>query len=350
MPQDPEPYVAVALQPSFKGVRHRDEIHRNIDAIAALMNAAVWVSAELPVRLVAIPEGVLQGFNDEIEDRRQSEYVENVAIDIPGPETDALAALARKHDTYVICQAKAKDPNITGYFFNFAIIINPDGEIIHRAAKNVVDMIEGSATPHDVYDRWIQVYGDTLDAFFPVADTPIGRIGTMICYEGFFPETARGLAINGAELIYHPSAAVNSVDMGAFDLANRARALDNNCYVVAPNSGLYHYTEAMHDPLDVTGGHSMIVDYRGNVIAQHLANTNSWAAAIIDIAALRHFRRNATMRNWLKEIKTEVYRKIYDQPIYESNQYADGPDRTRAERIEWARIGARRILDREETK
>jgi predicted amidohydrolase len=343
-PQKPEPYVAVALQPSFRAVTHRRDIKQNIDSIAVLMGAAVWLSSEFPVRLVALPEGVLQSFNDEILDRQHTDYLENVAIDIPGPETDALGQLARQYNAYLIGQAKATDPKIPGYFFNVGFIIDPNGEVIHRAAKNIVAYIEGSATPHDVYDRWVEVYGDTLDSFFPVVDTPIGRIGTMICYEGMFPETARGLAMNGAEIIYHPSAAVNTVDKGIWELANRARACDNNCYVVAPNSGLYHFASESHDGLDVTGGHSMIVDYRGQVIAQHDANTSSWAAAVLDIATLRHFRQNATMRNWMKELRTEIFRLIYDRPVYEKNFYLKSPNKNRAARIAWSKLGAERVF------
>jgi ABC-type proline/glycine betaine transport system permease subunit len=66
MGREVAPYVAVALQPSFRGATHRSEIKRNIESIAVLMGAAVWLSAEYPVRLVALPEGVLQGFDDEI--------------------------------------------------------------------------------------------------------------------------------------------------------------------------------------------------------------------------------------------------------------------------------------------
>jgi hypothetical protein len=168
----------------------------------------------------------------------------------------------------------------------------------------------------------------------------------MICYEAMFPETARGLAMNGAEIIYHPSAAVNTVDMGHWELVNRARAADNNCYVVAPNSGLYHFAPESHDGLDVTGGHSMIVDYRGRVIARHDANTSCWAAAVIDVMALRHFREHATMRNWMKELRTEIFRPIYARPVYEKNAYLKSADKKRADRIAWARIGAERVSGR----
>ena len=339
----PDPYVAVALQPSFKGAQTREDIMTNIESIAITMRASMWLSGELPVRLMTLPEGVLQGFNDEFDDRNQAEFARTMAIDIPGPETDALGKLAKEYNIYLIAQAKATDPDFPGYFFNVAFILNPEGEVIHRAPKNIVATIEGSSTPHDVYERWVELHGNTSEAFFPVCDSPIGRIGTMICYEGMFSEPARALALNGAEIIYHPSAAANSTDMGAFELVNRARAFDNNCYVVAPNSGLYHYSDASLDPLDLSSGNSMIVDYRGRVIAKHAPNTNSWAAAVIDIGALRHFRAEGRMRNWLKELRTEIFQTIYDEPVFEKNAYLDKQNKNFAERIQWMEKGAKRV-------
>ena len=84
----PEPYTAVGLIPTVRGVRKRAEIQRNLDHIAHLIAAASWLSSlDLPVRLVAIPEGALQGFNDEVFDLDHVTYARECAIDIPGPET-----------------------------------------------------------------------------------------------------------------------------------------------------------------------------------------------------------------------------------------------------------------------
>ena len=195
---------------------------------------------ELPVRLIAIPEGALQGFTDEVFDMSHGDYLRDIAIEIPGKETDAIAKKARQYDAYIICQARGTDKRFPGYYFNWGFIIDPDGNLIHKAAKHQVFYKEPSATPHDVYDKWVEVFGDSLDAFFPVADTPLGRIGTLICYEGSFPETARGLALNGAEIIYRCSYAEPWVGREVWEIQNRARALDNTCYVIAPNLGPCH--------------------------------------------------------------------------------------------------------------
>lgn len=108
------------------------------------------------------------------------------------------------------------------------------------------------------------MFGEGLDAFFPVAKTQIGNIGACICMEGNFPETARGLVMNGAEIIYRPTSMENKVSFGIWEVQNRARAIDNNCYVIAPNTG-HHYIDDQKTKGYFTGGRSTIVDYRGQV-------------------------------------------------------------------------------------
>ena len=85
------PYQAIGLIPTVVGVRRRDEIARNLYYLSHLVKAAMWLtSLDLPVRLIAIPEGALQGFTDEVMDVHHETYARECAIDIPGPETDDL--------------------------------------------------------------------------------------------------------------------------------------------------------------------------------------------------------------------------------------------------------------------
>ena len=132
-------------------------------------------------------------------------------------------------------------------FFNTGFIIDPSGAVVHLHRKNVVFTIEHTTTPHDVWDQWVAMFGDGLDAFFRVARTPIGNIGCLICMEGNYPELARGLMMNGAEIVYRPSSIENKISTGVWQIQNQARALDNNCYVVAPNTG-YHTVDAAGNP------------------------------------------------------------------------------------------------------
>src|SRR6266542_6336304 len=107
-----EPYQAIGLVPTMRGLRHRDEIGVNIEHISHLIKAASWLSSlDLPVRLIAIPEGALQGFNDEVLDLDHVVFARECAIDVPGQETEALGRLAREYDAYVMAQAKARHPD-----------------------------------------------------------------------------------------------------------------------------------------------------------------------------------------------------------------------------------------------
>jgi len=99
-----EPYQAVGLVPTMRGIRHRGEIVVNLEHISHLIKAASWLSSmDLPVRLIAIPEGALQGFNDEVLDLDHEGFARECAIDIPGPETDYLGGLARQFENYYHC-------------------------------------------------------------------------------------------------------------------------------------------------------------------------------------------------------------------------------------------------------
>src|SRR5215472_2221074 len=98
-----EPYQALGLVPTMRGIRHRNEIHANLEHLAHLIKAASWLSSlDLPVRLIAIPEGALQGFNDEVLDLDHAEFARECAIDIPGPETDALGGIARQYQSFIM--------------------------------------------------------------------------------------------------------------------------------------------------------------------------------------------------------------------------------------------------------
>src|SRR5207244_3968753 len=79
-----------------------------------------------------------------------------------------------------------------GRFFNALFVIWLEGEVVDRAAKTHLWCRERSCTPHDVYDRWVEVFGDGIDAFYPVLRTDdIGNLGTICCSDGEYPEAVR---------------------------------------------------------------------------------------------------------------------------------------------------------------
>ena len=159
-----EPYNAVGLIPTFYGIRRRDDIKHNIEHLKSLTKAAFWLSnLDIPVRLLAIPEGALMGFNDEVLDVDHADYARTCCIDIPGPETDEIGKLAREWNVFIMAQAKARHKDWKDRFFNIGFIVDPDGKIILQHYKiSALLPVERSVSPHDIYDWWIEKYGRTL--------------------------------------------------------------------------------------------------------------------------------------------------------------------------------------------
>ena len=320
------PYTAVGLVPTVRGIRKREDIKINLDHLAHLVKAAAWLSSlDLPVRLIAIPEVALQAFNDEALDLDHVEFARTCAIDIPGKETEALGMLARQYDVFVMAQAKARHPEVKDRFFNVGFIINPEGEVILQHYKvSPLFPVEHSVCPHDIYDWWIERYGRNLDAFWPVADTEIGRLGIMMANEGSYPENARALALNGAEVVYRASYPHPATGNEMFEIQSHARALDNNMYVVAPNMGTYYLFPDETTPIDTFGGRSYVIDYKGRIVGkQEYGAGSTYVSGVIDIEALRDHRARAQWDNWLKDVRTELYQLLYEQPIYPKNLYLE---------------------------
>ncbi len=118
-------------------------------------------------------------------------------------------------------------------------------------------------------------------------------------------------------------------------------------YVVAPNPAGYYVSPDAEHPVDVTGGESMIVDYQGRVISKHHSGgTASYAGAIIDIEALRQYRARSLWGNWLRDLRTEQYRLIYDQPIYEKNRCLECPPLRHAANDEVVRAATEQMFER----
>jgi predicted amidohydrolase len=163
-----------------------------------------------------------------------------VSHGLPGPAGELLCGLATDLGTTIVTSVAVRGGQ--GELWNTGLIVTPDGIAATGAKRGL--------------------WGAEPDFFTPgapaeqaVADTPVGRIGVAICYEGGFPEVARNLALAGARIIALP-AAFGAARLHAWKLMTRARALENGCYLVAantvgPSAGLTFC------------GHSTIVDPHG---------------------------------------------------------------------------------------
>lgn len=327
-----KPYCAMVIQAGWPYINGRQDIRRvAIPHLKQITEQAIY-PFELPIRLIAYPEGALSGWAaqnfsrmDHVQFCRQM-----AAISVPGEETDLMGEIAKTYDAYVIATMKACDPEVCKErYFTIAFLINPQGKVILKYHKLFLPTIGQSVTPHDIWDTFVAKYGDGPDAFFKVADTDIGRIGLTVCMDGGFPEVYRGLALQGAEIVYRPSYIepfVSKAGRNWWEIQNRARAIDNCFYMICPCHGPI-YGEDTGDikiprGYNNEGGRSMIVDYKGQVLAECDYATEGHTWALINIEELRDWR-DRNLFNPVSLLKTEYFRKIYDKPIYPKNLYLD---------------------------
>ncbi len=325
------PYQAIGLSTPIYGVAERKHIRHNLEIIEESIHAAIsMISINMPVKVICLAEGALTGFTDEIFDLPHKMAAKELFIDIPGEETEWLGRLAKHYKTYIIFQCKARWPEVMeDRFFNTLFIIGPNGDVVHKAAKNHIWCRERSCVPHDVYDRWVELFGDGIDAFYPVLKTDdIGNIATICCSDGEYPEAVRACSFNGAEVVYRPSEAAPMTNSGypgggTWMIQNRAHAEFNSVYMLCPNAGPVYLSSTSKHPVDIAGGNSHLVDYRGNVIAYSGSSNNSIIAATIDIEALRQFRAMNLNSNWMKDLRVELFKRMYEEPIHPKNLWMD---------------------------
>ncbi len=311
MPQAfPLRYSAAACQTDMPNPLDRRQMSANTDRMLSMIDSAVGGSAPfLPVRLVVFPEfahaAPVFPTAAELRDR--------LAVEIPNEHTERLAARARALGVYIQSGTMIEaDPKWPGVLFNTTCLIGPEGILYKYRKVNPWIPFEVHASPHDV-----EGYDEPL---FPVADTPIGRIGCAICYDWLFPEAIRQLAANGAEVLVRVSAYMDpwgaTEPMNWWTLVNRCRALENTAYVVAANQGasLRHYP-----PYSWPGG-SQIVDFDGRMLAEASPGPGERiVVAPIDISAVRHERATRTGHHMLAHLRTEAY------PVYARHHYPPAP-------------------------
>ena len=129
---------------------------------------------------------------------------------VPGPSTDYFSELAKQHQVHLVVGLLERVDHVV---YNVAVLIDPDGKIIGKYRKVCLPRTEVEM-------------GITPGSEYPVFETRFGKVGMMICYDGFFPEVARELSNNGAEIIAFPVAGCNPKLVAA-------RACENHVYIVS---------------------------------------------------------------------------------------------------------------------
>ena len=158
-------------------------------------------------------------------------------------------------------------------------------------------------SPHDL----MAVGYDTKKTpVFPVVKTEIGNIGMFICYDGFFPEVARQLTYNGAEILVGVTGNLypgGDIFLDYWNSCTKVRSFENMCYGLYVNGG---GTVSQTPPISMSG-RSQIVDYQGRVLSILEGTGEAMTAATFNMDMLRHYRKSLMDANLLSQNRTEIY-------------------------------------------
>jgi len=301
-------YTAAAVQtnvwPVFadrNGVPNMDYKEKNLHrAIDLIERVATWN----PSKIYVLPEFFLTGAGGVLNATQNRELI---CVRIPGPEIERLAQCAKNANAYIsgmVWEIMDEWPN---RYWNTAFIISPEGEICLKYHKHYDPT--GKTKPGDVLEEYVARYGE--DQLYPVVDTPIGRMGCLVCYDINFPEQARCLALNGAEILLHPTSEGRAPfmleDFGGWEIGKRSRAYENTCYLISANQGQFLGSDF---PTDRMRGRSQIIDFTGRVM--NIAETTGETILQVDIEIERlRQKRSQLQMNFLAQLQTEVHARQY---------------------------------------
>jgi len=190
------------------------------------------------------------------------------AESIPGPSTDYFGELARTHELHIVAGLIERDRH---QLFNVAVLVGPDGKVAGKYRKVCL--------PDGEYDKGMSPGSD-----YPVFDTRLGKIGMMICYDGFFPEVARELSNRGAEIIAWPVWGCNPEQA-------RARACENQVYLVS----------STYEDVSRNWMLTAIFGQDGSVLAQ----AKDWGTVCVTEVDLNQ----RTLWPWLGDFKAQIPRQ-----------------------------------------
>ncbi len=219
------------------------DVEQNLQTVARLVAEAAAAGA----RLVALPEYFSLITADEQAKVRMRE------ADGSGPQQDFLAELAQRHGVWLVGGTVPLLAEADDKVRNATLVFDAQGRRVARYDKiHLFSFQRGD----ERYDEAATIEpGSTVCSF----DSPLGRIGLSVCYDLRFPELFR--AMGTVDLIIVPAAFTYTTGRAHWEVLLRARAIENQCYVMAPAQGGRHASGR------VTWGHTMIIDPWGEVLA-----------------------------------------------------------------------------------
>lgn len=343
-PNQEEQYDCMLVQtvarliPIGGNVDPREIIRKNLDEHLASAGSRLSVPT---MRLCVFPEFWLTGPGGIGGVQRTVQDLERMAISEGDEVFDTVGKFAQDYNVYVAFQNFEVHPKLPGRVFNSSFLIDDQGNHVHTYRKNQCADVWGllpDTTPGSIIDEYLDLFG--YDALFPVADTPIGKLANMICFDNMSPEVANGLRARGAEVILHSTSEPHGGEgRRAWDNARRTRAMENCVYMLsAMDGGEYKSHDSEHMTF-FRRGHTRLVNFDGSLQGTVDGPGPVLLRAHIDLAALRRARANART-NFQLWNDPNVYADQYSPDMgFPSNMWAGDP-------YDNPYIGAKAMIDR----
>ena len=193
-----------------------------------------------------------------------------------GPTIGLMQELARQHKMVMV--VPVYEEAMTGVYYNTAAVIDEEGTYLGKYRKHHI--------PHCHPGFWEKFYFTPGDVGYPVFETRYGNIGVYICYDRHFPEGARELGLNGAEIVFNPSATVAGLSEYLWKLEQPAHAVANQYYVGAINRV---GTEAPWN-IGEFYGQSYFCDPRGQIMIEGSRDQDEVVIADLDLDKIQEVR------------------------------------------------------------
>jgi predicted amidohydrolase len=263
----------------------QDDVHANLERVSVLVAEAARAGAEL----IGLPEN-FAFMGDEVTKRRIAEEIDLSSTSSVGPIAKTLLELAKTHRVWIVgggMPERSTDPERP---FNTSLLVGPTGQIVGRYRKMHlfdVDLPDGTKLLESAATKRGDEPVVTDLAGITHVDGTI-KLGMTICYDLRFPELYRALVNRGVRIVTVPAAFTVTTGKDHWHVLLRARAIENQVFVLAPAQHGRHTAEAKDGGgrrrERMTYGKSLIVDPWGDVVAQCSVGEGV-ALAVLDFAA-----------------------------------------------------------------
>ena len=213
-----------------------------------------------------------------------------------GPTTKLMQKIAAKHNLVMV--VPLYEEQMPGVYFNSAVVIDADGKYLGKYRKHHI--------PHVHPGFWEKFYFTPGDLGYPVFETKYARIGVYICYDRHFPEGARVLGMNGAEIVFNPSATVAGLSEHLWELEQPAHAVANGYFVAAINR------VGTEKPWSIGEfyGKSYFCNPRGKILAQASRRKDEVLIADLDLDMILEVRK---VWQFFRDRRPETYGPLIAQ-------------------------------------